>query len=218
MYKMEKWARINYQPSLPLGDNFSRVTGCQRHIDVARRAAIEGTVLLKNEGGVLPFAKGTKLAIFGLAQIDYVKGGGGSGMVYSAYVRNIYEGLKEKENKVTVFDKLSLFYENAVCEAYRNGGENGRLTEIAIPADLLSEARAFTDTAIITLCRFSGEGWDRKNDGTDTYFSLSNEEKAMVKAVSDTFSKVVVLLNTGAMIDTSWFADNNKIQGAVMIW
>ena len=36
-------------------------------------------VLLKNNEGLLPFAKGTKLALFGKGTFDYVKGGGGSG-------------------------------------------------------------------------------------------------------------------------------------------
>ena len=91
---MDRWARANYTPCLPLGDNRSLITGCERHIQLSRRAAAEGIVLLKNENKVLPFAAGTKVAVFGCGQIDYVKGGGGSGIVYSAYVRNIYEGLK----------------------------------------------------------------------------------------------------------------------------
>ena len=218
MATMEKWARINYQPCIPLGDNNSKVTGCKKHIELSRKAACEGTVLLKNNENVLPLKKGTKLAIFGIAQIDYVKGGGGSGDVYCDYVRNIYQGLKLKNDKVKIFDELSLFYESEVEKAYDNGEENGRLTEPEIPADLLLKSKAFADTAIITINRFSGEGWDRKNDGLDTYFSLSDRGKAMVTTVCDNFDKVIVLLNTGAMIDTSWFADNDKIQAAVMIW
>ena len=44
---MEKWARIKYQPCLPLGDNESRITGCEKHIALSREAAREGMVLLK---------------------------------------------------------------------------------------------------------------------------------------------------------------------------
>ncbi len=214
---MDKWARINYQPCLPLGDNNSKITGCQRHIHLSRRAAIEGTVLLKNEKNVLPLKKGEKLAIFGKAQIDYVKGGGGSADVYSEYVRNIYEGLKLKTD-VEIFSPLSLYYMDYVEKAYKNGELNGRLTEAEIPENLLSAAKEFADAAIITINRYSGEGWDRKNDGTDTYFELSREEKNMVNAVCANFDKVIVLLNTGSMIDTSWFADNDKISAALMIW
>lgn len=216
--EISRWGRMNHHPFAPLGDNGSRITGCERHIALSRKAACEGTVLLKNEGGTLPLSKGSKVAIFGKGQIDYVKCGGGSGDVHSAYTRNIYEGLKEKEGKVEVFDKLSNFYLTYVQEEYKKGGENGRLTEAEIPADLLKEAKVFTDTAIITINRYSSEGTDRKADGTDTYFTLSDEEKKMVDIVCDNFAKVIVLLNTGAMIDTSWFSENPKIQAALMIW
>ena len=90
---MEKWVRANYQPCLPLGDNNSRITESEKHITLSRNAACEGSVLLKNDNNVLPLKEGQKVAVFGKAQIDYVKGGGGSGDVTVSYVRNIYEGL-----------------------------------------------------------------------------------------------------------------------------
>ena len=228
---MEKWARTKYNPCLPLGDNKSRITGCERHIALAREAACEGTVLLKNNNKTLPLKKGAKVAIFGTAQIDYIKGGGGSGVVYCDYTRNIYQGLKQKPD-IEVYDPLSLFYEARVSDAVRNGELEGRITSVAlklgylkgniteakIPEDLLAGAKAFTDTAIITICRYSAEYFDRVADGSDPYFELSPEEKEMVKTVCDNFKNVIVLLNTGAMIDTSWFANNDKIDAALMIW
>ncbi len=228
---MEKWSRIKFMPCMPLGDNQSRITGCERHVQLSREAAQEGTVLLKNNNNVLPLKKGAKVAIFGKAQIDYIKGGGGSGIVYCDYTRNIYQGLKEKAD-IEVYDPLSLFYEARVAEAIKNGEVNGRITSVAlklgylkgdmtemkIPEELLEGAKAFTDTAIITICRFSGEYFDRYADGTDPYFELSAEEKLMVETVCNNFDKVIVLLNTGAMIETSWFADNDKVDAALMIW
>ena len=214
---MEKWARIRYTPCLPLGDNNSKITGSKRHIELSKRAAGEGIVLLKNNGNLLPLKLNAKLAVFGKAQTDYVKGGGGSGNVYCEYVRDIYESLK-LTGKVQVFDKLSMYYKSYAETSYQNGKLNGIFDEAEIPTELLSEAREFTDTAVITINRNSGEGWDRKNDGTDTYFYLSDREKAMVSAVTDSFNKVIVLINAGAMINTDWFADNDKIQAALMIW
>ena len=60
--KLEKWSRINYQPCLPIGDNNSLITGSQKHIDLSRHAAHEGTVFLKNNG-ILPLESGTKIAV-----------------------------------------------------------------------------------------------------------------------------------------------------------
>ena len=216
MNTMEKWARIKYQPCIPLGDNNSKITGCKKHIELSRRAAGEGIVLLKNSDNVLPLKKGAKIAVFGKAQIDYVKGGGGSGDVHCEYVRNIYEALKLKDAEV--FDALSLYYKNEVEKAYKLGYKNGMLTEPQIPESLLGGAKEFTDTAIITINRYSTESEDRRNDDTDTYFYLSPEEKKMVETVENNFKKVIVLLNTGAMTDTSWFAGNDKIASALMIW
>ena len=115
---MEKWTRIAHQPCLPMGKDGRLVTACEEHIRLSRQAATEGMVLLKNECGMLPLKKGCRVALFGKAQIDYVRGGGGSGEVTTSYTRNIYEGmkLKEEEGKLQVFDELSRFYEEDVKE------------------------------------------------------------------------------------------------------
>lgn len=215
---MKKWTRINYQPCLPLGDGYTRITESKAHIGLSEEAACEGAVLLKNHHEILPLKKGQKIAVFGTAQIDYVKGGGGSGDVTVSYVRNIYAGLKMNDDMVQVFDELSLFYEKYVREQYQKGEKNGALTEVKVPAALMEGAVAFTDTAVITINRFSEEAVDRKNDGTDDYFELSPGEKELVKDVCAHFAHVIVLLNVGAMIDTSWFAQNDQIEAALMLW
>ena len=216
--KKVKWQRPMYMPCFPLGDNNSRITESERHNQLSRRAACEGAVLLKNDNSLLPFKKGTKVAVFGKAQIDYVKGGGGSGNTIVSYVRNIYQGLKEKSEHLEVFDPLSFYYQTYVENKYDEGLSNGMFDEAPVPADLLAKAKEFTDTAIVTICRYSKESEDRRNDGTDTYFYLSNAEQEMVDTVTEHFSNVVVLLNVGAMIDTFWFAYNDKIQSALMLW
>lgn len=213
-----KWQRPMYMPCFPLGDNDSRITESAKHIGLSRKAAGEGAVLLKNEASLLPFKKDTKVAIFGKAQIDYVKGGGGSGNTVVSYVRNIYQGLKMNWEHLKVFDPLSHYYQTYVDEKYAEGVNAGMFDEAPIPTDLLEQAKSFTDTAIITICRYSSEFEDRRNDETDTYFYLTDAEKRMVQTVTKNFSNVVVLLNVGAMIDASWFAYNDKIQSAVMLW
>ena len=70
---MEKWIRARFQPNLPLEDG-TRVTACPEHIALSRQAAEEGMVLLKNRGGLLPLAPGSRAALFGKGSFDYVKG------------------------------------------------------------------------------------------------------------------------------------------------
>lgn len=217
---MEKWTRIAHQPCLPMGKDGRRVTACEEHIALSLAAAEEGMVLLKNEGEVLPLSVGTKLAVFGKGQIDYVRGGGGSGEVTTSYTRNIYEGLKikEAEGKVQVFDALSAFYEENVRQQYAAGTEIGKTVEPEIPQELLAAARRFADTAAVVINRFSGEGWDRKGIPGDGDFYLSPQEQAMVEAVKAAFPRVIAVLDVGGMVDSSWFKDVPAIQSVLLAW
>lgn len=210
---MDKWARAFYQPCLPLGKNGKRITGCKKHIQLSREAASEGMVLLKNAAKVLPFAKGTRLALFGKGSIDYVKGGGGSGDVTCAYVRSLQDGLicKAKEGKVQLLPSTEDFYRKYVFDEYAKGKMPGEISEPKIPPALLEEAKAWTDTAVISICRFSGEGRDRRGIPGDGDFYLTKEEQEMVDTVTTSFPKVVVVLNVGGMVDTSWFRNNKGI-------
>lgn len=237
---MQKWTRVLYQPNIPLGENGEKVTACKRHITLSKEAAKEGMVLLKNDGDLLPLAKGSKVALFGKASFDYVRGGGGSGEVTVSYARNLYEGFSLLKDKVSVFEELSAFYRDNVKEQYRAGRVPGMTIEPEVPAELLKKARAFTDTAIISICRFSGEGWDRKSivdtenknlciseDAMakqsaeifeDGDFCLTRAERAMVDAVTKNFEKVIAILNVGGMVDSCWFHDDARIQSVLMAW
>lgn len=237
---MGKWQRILYQPALPLGSK--RVTGSEEHIALSRKAAGEGMVLLKNETGLLPLAKGTKVALFGKGTVDYVKGGGGSGDVTVAYVRSLYDGMKDKEaeGKLSVYHELADFYEKEMKQQYENGALPGMTVEPEVPAELLAGAKAFTDTAIISISRFSGEGWDRtcaeQEEGYELFeeeekqknlsksvfengdFYLTKAEQAMVELVKKNFSRIAVVLNVGGMVDTSWFFADPAIPSVLMAW
>lgn len=177
-------------------------------------------VLLKNEKSILPFEKGTRLALFGKGSVDYVKGGGGSGDVTTAYVRSLQDGLeiKEEEGKVQVLASLGKFYRENVSAQYAGGIQPGMTAEPEIPCDLLEKAKAWADAAVISICRFSGEGWDRKGIPGDGDFYLTREEQNMVDTVTANFEKVVVVLNVGGMVDTSWFCNSEKIQGVLLAW
>ena len=235
---MNKWSRIKYSPCLPLGENGTRVTGSKAHIELSKNAAKEGMVLLKNDNNVLPLKQGTKVALFGKGTFDYVKGGGGSGDVTVEYIRNLYDGLKLKKDKISIFEDLCDYYRRDIEEQYKNGSVPGMTIEPDVPVDLLQQAKAFTDTAIISICRFSGEGWDRKSvidpDNAalwdferemteasakifkDGDFCLSEKEMEMVNTVKANFKNVIVVLNIGGMFDTSWFVNDPDIQSALL--
>lgn len=219
---MNKWIRHRYQPNLPLGPDGKRVTACPEHIALSKNAAKEGMVLLKNENNVLPLSKGTKLALFGKGTFDYVKGGGGSGDVTVEYTVNLYEGLKKLEGHVSIFEGLASFYRTYVRDQYEAGQVPGMIAEPEVSDELCIGARAYTDTAVISISRFSGEGWDRGGRGQELFekgdFYLSNAEMAMVEKVKTYFPKVVVVMNVGGMVDTEWFCHDDAIQSVLMAW
>ena len=218
--ELDKWQRIQYMLCTPLGENRQYVTACQEHIDLSREAACEGMVLLKNDGGLLPFAAGQRLAVFGKAQADYVKGGGGSGDVNTPYIRSLQDGLKEKEaqGKVQVFAPLTDYYYDYVQGQYAAKVQPGWLAEPELPDALCRAAREFTDTAVVVISRFSKENADRTGSPNDGDFYLSLAEEAMVQKVLAAFPKVVAVLNTGGMMDTLWFKNNAKIPAALLAW
>ena len=217
---MHKWQRYKFLPVLPLGEDGKIVTGSKAHIALSRKTAAEGMVLLKNENHLLPLKSGSRVALFGKASVDYVKGGGGSGDVTVAYVRNLCDGMEEKaaQGKVEIFPPLHAFYRENVAGQRAAGKEPGYTVEPEIPAALLEQAAAECDTAVISICRFSSEGWDRKGEPGDGDFYLSPEEQKMVSQVSAKFHQIVVVLNVGGMVDTSWFVQNPKIGAVLLAW
>lgn len=234
---MRHWTRARYQINMPLYENREKVTAGKEHLALARLAAREGMVLLKNENGLLPLAGKTRIALFGKGTFDYVKGGGGSGDVTCAYVMNLYDGLKQQEEPPEIFEPLCDFYRDNVNSQIQNGAQPGLTEEPAVPIDLLKASRDFTDTAVISISRFSGEGWDRQSMPypnqeadelafselsqklfPDSDFYLTAGEKAMVSAVCKAFPRVAVVLNIGGLMDAKWYADNASIQSVLLAW
>lgn len=236
---MEKWARVMYQPNLPLEPG-RYVTACEEHIALSKEAAEEGMVLLKNENNLLPLPAGSRIAMFGKGSFDYVKGGGGSGDVSAAYVRNLYEGFQELQGAVSLYEPIADYYRKNVQKQYEKGSAPGMTVEPELQTEQVSAARAFADIAIIVISRFSGEGWDRSSveyNGEfnpwetetsmpqiagqifpDGDFYLTAEEKAMIAQVEAQFDKIVVVLNIGGVIDTSWIKEDEKLSSALVSW
>ncbi len=236
---MEKWIRSRFLPGLPLGEDGRRVTAGEKHVALSRRAAREGMVLLKNENNALPLPRGCRIALFGKATVDYVKGGGGSGDVTVPWTRNLFDGLAEVNGKESVFPGTVRYYQEYVAARYAEGWAPGMVAEPPVPEKLLREARAFADTAIISISRFSGEGWDRKSPRaritrkdpvtsdavsmSDALFEkgdfyLSDAERLMVRTVSAAFERTIVVLNTGGIMETACFRDDPRIQGLLLAY
>lgn len=244
---VDKFNRFRYQPCLPLGIDGRRVTASDAHIALSKQAATEGIVLLKNDNHTLPLQQGERIALFGKATIEYIKGGGGSGDVHCPYIRNIFDGFAQKEQteKVYIYKPLVEFYKdyvkaesvnvltpeqiNARWDIVNNMEfctERDDMTydtfaamhvkEAEVPDELIFSAAENAQTAIITLSRFSAEGVDRRPIAGDYY--LSDLEKNLIDRCCELFKKVIIVINSGAVIDCEYFAENEKIGAVLFAW
>ena len=196
------------------GYKFSNRPDLKAHAQVAREAATEAMVLLKNEGGVLPLKGDEKIALYGVASYDLIAGGSGSGNVNKEYVRSLEEGLQmggfSVDAECTDWYHKYLVYKNEELDNQSvSGAFWGKrvLPELEIPAGFVSRVLPGTDIAVLTLGRNAGEGDDRKNEKGD--FLLTDVERDLLQNLCDKYheagKKVVVVLNIGGVIETaSW--------------
>ena len=194
-------------------------------------------MLFRSEN-LLPLAPDTRVALFGKGSFDHVKGGGGSGDVTVAYVKNLYDGLKEEG--ISLYEPLSDFYRDYVERRYEAGDVPGLMAEPELPQSLVDSARGNADVAVIVLSRFSGEGWDREpvfyqepdypwpdelnmpRKAKDIFprgdYYLTGEEQRVVNQVRAAFDKVAVVLNVGGVVDVSWFCEDDRISSALLAY
>ncbi len=186
----------------------------------ARQAVAEGVVLLKNDNNVLPLKSGTKLSIFGRIQFDYFKSGTGSGgAVNTSYVVNILDAL-EAEESITINQDLKAVYEKWLESNPFDIGvgwatEPWFQTEMPVTQELVNKAKEESDLAIVIIGRTAGE--DKDNKVAAGSYLLTDDEKDILSKVCGTFENVVVLLNTGNIIDMNWVNDY-KPTAVAYVW
>lgn len=180
-----------------LGEPFNRV---------CRKAGSEGAVLLKNDNGVLPLNKGTKVALFGRIQNNYYKSGTGSGgLVRTDHIVTIPDGLKKSGLKLN--EKLRSVYEkwekeNPVDVGAFSFNEPWARDEMPLDAEFVYEIEKESEAAIVIIGRTAGEAADNANIRGS--YLLGDVEEDMLKKVTQAFKKVIVLLNVGNTINMGW--------------
>lgn len=187
---------------------------------LARRTAAEGCVLLRNEGAVLPYPAGTKLAVFGRSQFNYYKSGTGSGgLVNTGRVPTITEAL-ELSGTVKVDQALKSEYEAWLVDHPFDVGQGWAnepwyQEEMPLSPEAVSRAAEQNDAALIILGRTAGE--DKDSSAVEGSYLLAQAERDVLSAVCAEFEKVAVVLNTGSILDMKWVDEYRP--GAVMyVW
>ncbi|MCW3804515.1 glycoside hydrolase family 3 C-terminal domain-containing protein [Plebeiibacterium marinum] len=200
---------------------FSNKPDLKAHADLARSAAAESMVMLKNNGA-LPLKKETKVALFGVTSYNIYIGGTGSGDVNEAYSVSIAEGLEK--GGFIVDESLKAIYtshiENDLVENPKlkkaSFGVTRLIPELELE-QLVDKYASVTDVAIYTIGRNAGEHSDRRIDND---FNLSDIEKENIRQISDAFhrlgKKLIVLINSGGVIETtSW---KNNTDAILLCW
>ena len=202
------------------------------HRKVARRAAAEGIVLLKNEDNLLPLKAGSNVALYGAGAGRTIKGGTGSGDVNERENVSVFQGIKNAGFQVTTEDWIASYdkiYENARQEWKRSilskTGEGAdtmdffsvySTTPFKMPAgDQVQKPAEDADTAIYVLSRIAGEGSDRTADKGDYY--LSDDEYQILADICAYYKNVIVLINAGAQVDLSFMDEFENIKALLVI-
>lgn len=207
------------------GYKYSNSPDLKAHAAVTRQSAVEGMVLLENNGALPLEAEVKSVALFGTTSYDFIAGGTGSGNVNRAYTVSLLEGLSNAGYAAD--PELETVYNKYITEETERLNPKSddpmamfmpkvRAGEFIPDARLLDRTARLNDAAIITIGRNSGEFLDRKVAD----FTLTAQEQGMMAAVCDAFhkagKKVVVILNVGGVIETaSW---KNLPDAVLLAW
>ena len=193
---------------------------------VACEAALEGIVLLENDG-TLPLTPG-KIALYGAGAGMTIKGGTGSGEVHERHAVTIREGMEAAGFTVTTdhwidgYEEMYRVGEAAYTRKFRQGLLKLDIANIMAspyqypfgqPVTLGDIMRSDTDTCIYVIARQAGEGADRKLKNFE--YSLSDIEKENIALCAASYEKFIVVVNVGSVFDLSFLDEIEGINAVV---
>ena len=165
--------------------------GSQEFADKALRAAEETEVLLKNEGNLLPLAKGKKILLTGpnANQMRCLNGGwsytwqGSRAEDLAERYNTIYEALCNKYGKENIILEQGVTYNETGAYWQENEPQIERAVNAAAQAD------------VIIAC--IGENSYTETPGNLTDLWLSENQRNLVKALARTGKPIIMVLNEG---------------------
>lgn len=193
--------------------------------EFSRTVATEGAVLLRNHMQALPLLPQDRVSVFGRTQINYYRSGTGSGgSVNVTHTTNLLDGLRGK-SEVQLNEDLAGVYERWIEQhPFDNGGggwaaEPWHQKEMTLSDELVASAREVSSKAIVVIGRTAGE--DQDNANASGSYLLTDDEKDMLRKVTQHFEQTIVVLNVSNIIDMSWLDDtsyNYSIASVLYAW
>jgi beta-glucosidase len=207
------------------GYKFSDNPPLKEDAKIAREAAAESMILLKNDGKSLPVALGSKLAVFGNNAIELIAGGTGSGDVNKMYTVPLIDGLFRAGYTLNpdLYRAYAGYIETEQSKRPKKTGMEELMSptvpilEMTVSNEDIRKAADNDEKAIIAIGRNAGEGNDRKE--LDDYY-LTEKEKTLIREVAAAFhaqnKKVIVTLNIGGVVDVAQWRD--QVDAIILAW
>lgn len=208
--------------------------------EVVRKLADDGVVLMKNdevEGGgkTLPLPKTQKkINVFGWSATDagFLLAGNGSGRSYVHPDNKVTLLQAFKESGFTYNEEIINIYEKHCTTEDKDWGESADwgnrnntklkepVTADSFPDSVVQAAKEFSDTAVVVISRYSGEyigkiaSTQKKHglpeDKTRSVNEISTEEESLIKMCTANFKRVILVFNTGSIMDMSFVDDTER--------
>ena len=214
----------------------------EKNIEIAS----EGTILLKNGGGVdgtedkLPYTDMKNISIFGINSDAFGYGGTGSGSGQLEKGADIYtsfeaEGLNINPKLKALYQRYSGGSLSAEAKWTTPTYEDKELSLDYYTPAIEATYDRYSDAAFVVIGRLGGEGADLavekiqnhvrptgpngelENAPQDHYLELTYREEQLIDYVADNFEKVVVLLNSGNIIEFGELEENPEVDAIVHI-
>ena len=177
-----------------VGTDTTRLIDHQAHQEVARQAAAEALVLLKNDGDVLPLVPGRSVAVIGeFARTPRYQGGGSSHMVPTRV-----------SSALEAFEEVSGEFPVRFAPGFTlDGTEAPELVDEAVTL----AADAHTTVLFLGLPEaWESEGFDR------TDITLPAAQRELLARVRRVSSRVVVVLSNGGVVSVAdWQDDTDAV-------
>ena len=205
--------------------------------ELAKDVQSEAVTLLKNDDSNLPLS-GKKVNVFGWGSTNPVYGGTSSGSMSKQYKTvSLLDGMKQAGLKTNT--ELSKLYTDYRKDRPEVGMFAQDWTLPEVPAKqysdkLVSDAKDFSDEAVVVLTRVGGEGADLptdmkakgityKNNSKDyddfqkgeSFLQLSKTERDMIDLVTSNFKKVTLVYNGANTFQFDFLNDYPQIQSVV---